>query len=207
MKFNLKAINVQTIIDVFNGLDLKVRFGIMGIGILSFVILDYALIMQFQIRAMDKMNGEIKQLGEDIERVKADKQRITQIKQGLEGTRTQFKAVADKIRSLADVPMVLEEISTVATASRVTLDVLNPSKEGQEHAFTIGEAKYYFLPVVINAHSGYHMFGKFLNELESANLLFIIKDLRMDNSGKEGSVNLAIGATLKVLLVDKAGGG
>ncbi len=45
------------------------------------------------------------------------------------------------------------------------------------------------------------MFGHFLNTLESGPLMFMVRDLRVEDSGK-GVENLSVQATIKVVLVN-----
>ena len=59
------------------------------------------------------------------------------------------------------------------------------------------DSQYYALPIVIAAHSGYHMFGHFLNKLESGNLLFMVHDLRIEDTGNGIAVNTLHRATLE----------
>ncbi len=197
-------IDAGKLVEKFNALDLKLRYGILGIAVVWIMLLDYALIMQFQVRALSKMKQEIATLKADTDRVKNESQRITQIMRNASGMQGQVQKFNTKIRSLQEVPLVLDEISRIANTNKVTIDQITPAKEGQEEMVTIGSIKYYALPIVITARSGYHMFGRLLNELENAQLLFIVKDLRIQPSEKPNS--LAVGVTLKVILMDKKEG-
>ena len=197
-------LNFSQVIEKFNSLDTKVRYIIFGIFLLLVVAVDYAMIMQFQLGALRAMSAQIHKIDGDIEGVKTDKQRIGQIKQNLEFARIQMKELESKIRSIAEGAMISEEITRIASESHMTIDQISPTKEGQESLVTIGNKKYFALPIVLNLHSGYHMFGLFLNKLSSGSLLFTVKSLKMEGGDKENA-NIAIQSTLKIIMADASG--
>ncbi|MBI4309971.1 MAG: type 4a pilus biogenesis protein PilO [Candidatus Omnitrophica bacterium] len=208
----------MNLIRQINNLDIKARYGIFAACVLLAAGLDYALFLRLQINDLEKINEEIKTLSADTARVKGDIQRINGIKKGLEGMRARLRELNDKIRSVDEVPSIFEEIAGTANASGFKIDQLDPSKEGRQPLMTTPDAKYYVLPIVISAHCGYHVFGRFLNKLEQGSLLFLVQDLRMEgnvianmsspdyrsnrDSGKDAGV-LAVQATLKVVLADR----
>ena len=190
-------------IEKFNSLDLRVRYAAFGLCLLAVSGLDYALLMQFQLGGLGKINEDIKKMSEEVVRVKTDIQKIGDINRGFENTRSQLQEMSGKIRSAREVPAVLEDIFRTANESGVRIDQLVPAKEGPEVLSTNAGTKYYTLPIVINAHSGYHMFGRFLNKLESGNVLFLVRNLRMESNGAKPA-NLSVQAILNVVLADKA---
>jgi Tfp pilus assembly protein PilO len=194
-------INPQILIERFNGLDLKIRYAVFAAVLVFIAGLDYLLIMRVQLDGLNKIGAEIKTLSNDTARIKVDRQRINDIKNGLESQRSQLQALNSKIRSMQEIPTVLADISRTANDSGVNINQLVPSNEGQEVLITADDGKYYAVPIVIEAHSAYHMFGRFLNTLESGNLLFMVRDLRMEGNEKDAG-RLHIQATLKMVLVD-----
>ena len=194
--------NVQSLIEKFNSLDLRIRIAVFGLCLVVIAGLDYALLMQFQLGILGKINEDIKKMSQETERVKTDIQRIGDINRSFETLRSQLLEMGGKVRSVQAVPAALEDISRMANESGVRIDQLTPAKEGPEVLSTNADTKYYTLPIVINAHSGYHMFGRFLNKLESGNILFLVQDLRIENNEAQAG-NLSIQATLKVVLSDR----
>ncbi len=197
-------VNIQPILDKFNALDLKVRYTVFGILLLLVVGVDYLFLVRAQMAGMSALAKETQKISAETKRVKIDTQRVNQIKEGLESSRTQLQQLNDKVRSLQEVPAILEDISRTANQFGVGIDQLTPMKEAQETLITGGDAKYYALPIVIGARSGYHMFGRFLNQLENGKLLFMLRDIRIEDSGK--GTALSIQATIKVILVDRTPG-
>ena len=190
------------LLDRVNGLDIKIRYAVFALGILLVMGLDYALLLRLQINHLSKIREEIKTLSADTGRVKDNIQRGNEIKKDLEGMRDQLLAVDNKIRSVFEVPALFEDISRSANITGVKIDQLMPLKDKQESLLETPGAKYYALPIVIGTRCAYHVFGRFLNKLESGNLLFLVRDLRMESNDKDAA-NISIQATLKVILVDK----
>ena len=194
-------IDVQNWIMQFNALDRNIRYAGFAVLILFFIALDYGLIMQFQFWALRNMDVQDDNLVTGTAQVKRDIKRIDQIKQGLDDSRLRFQGLIGKVRSVQEVPAVLEDISRSANEWGVTIEQLSPSKDGPELLISGDQGKYYSLAVVIGAHSGYHKFAHFLNKLEN-NLLFLMSDLTVSSGGKLKDVSMQ--ATIKVILIDKS---
>lgn len=195
-------VTVDSLITKFNGLDIKARYAIFATALLVVFAVDYALIMNFQLQFIGRSNEEIKTLSGDTARVQADKQRIDQMRKGLESSRTQLQAMNVKIRSMQEVPLILDDISRLANEVGIKIDQLIPRKEDQEKLISSPEGDFYALPIVISARGGYHPWGRFLSRLEAANLYFSLSELRIDADEKDKNNHL-ITATLKVILGDK----
>ncbi len=194
-------VHIQSILERLNRLDIKMRYAIFAVVVLLIGSIDYFLLLRLQFNALNKMDSEFKTLSADTTRVKGDVQRIEDIKKGVVDMRAKLQELNAKVRTVQEASSVFQDISSVANASHVNIDQLSPTKEGREVLATLPDAKYYALPIVISAHSGYHMFGRFLGSLESGNILFLLRDLRMD-SGDKNAATVGIQATLKIVLVD-----
>ncbi|HLD88248.1 MAG TPA: type 4a pilus biogenesis protein PilO [Candidatus Omnitrophota bacterium] len=195
-------INIQNIMRGINGADIKVRYGIFFGILLAVFALDYFLIMAPQIRSLKGLGEAAKTTSADVQRVNNDLQRIRQIKDGLNSSRAELEAMSVKVRSLQEVPVILEEISRTANQFNVKIDQVKPLSESQETLISTPEEKYYALPIVIQARSGYHMFGHFLNTLESGRLFLTLTNWRME-AGGQADKEILVQATLKVILTQK----
>ncbi len=193
----------EMIIEKFNSLDEKLRYAAFGFLLLIVFLLDFALIMNFQLRFIQNSNAEIKTLSADIGRVVADKQRIAQMRKGLESSRAQLQAMNIKVRSVQEVPAILEDISRLANEVGLKIYQLTPQRDTQETLITSPEGNYYALPIMIQARGGYHIFGRFLNRLENANLFFSVRDLRIEAQEKDHN-NQLISIAIKVILIDRS---
>lgn len=195
-------VTLEDLIGRFNGLDIKIRLGFF-VGILLLVLtIDYFAVLQFELRGLRLTAESIKNTEEDIAKLQADQARLGQIKNTLNKVKEDFNKMQGKIRSLQELPMILEDLSKMAVAAHLTVDQITPSREGQEDFATIAGVKYFALPVVVTAHCGYHNFGQFLNTVENSNVMFLLKDLRLEGSEKQNSA-VSVTATLKVIVADR----
>lgn len=193
---------VQAILDKLRAQDEKIRYAIFAVVLLFIFAVDFFGIVNFQLGSIKSMQEEIKKIRDDSTRVTADIQRVQNVQKSLEDMKTKLLALNSKIHTAQEMPAIFEQISRTANEFHVNIDQLTPSKEPEEVLATGPDGKYYALPIVITAHCGYHMFNRFLGKLESSDLLFLVRDLKMDGADKD-VVNIAISATLKIVLVDR----
>lgn len=196
-------VSIEDIINKFNRLDINVRLGIFIGVLLAILVIDYFALMQFELKTLNSINVQVKKHKEDIEKLLGDQARLGQIKKSLSLVKDDFAKLHEKIRSLQDLPFVLEDISKMAMQAQIQVDQITPSREGQEDFATVGSNKYFALPVIIKINARYHTLGKFLNVLENSNVMFLVKDLRVENGEKANGL-LPVTLTIKVILADKS---
>lgn len=196
-------LDLNQILEKLNSLPLNVRYGIFAGVLLLLVAADYFLLMRPQLAGMKSVHAETLKTQGDTARVKSEMERINAIRSGLEGMRGQLQAVSGKLRSSQEVSLIFEEISKAADGTGLKIDQLSlaPGKDGKDVLIATEDTKYFALPIVIIAHSGYHTFGRFLNKLEAADLLFMVQDLKMESGAAGGP--LTIQATLNIIMADK----
>ena len=78
-----------------------------------------------------------------------------------------------------------------------------PDKAQLEVLKSTSDGRYIGLPIVIKAHGGYHMFGRFLNKLENEDMFFIMKDFIIQNGDKDVHTHF-FSLTIEAVLVDKS---
>jgi len=196
--------NLSKIVEYFNNLSDQARYAILGAVVFLIILLDVLFLVVPQISGIAGANEQIKKLSEDTQQVLTDRRRINLLKKNLQEARLQSRALSAKVRSIQEVPAILGIISSIANEYGVKIDQLVPEKSQQESLTTSADGKYYALPVVIKARCGYHMFGHFLNKLESQDLYFIMKDFIIQNDEKETNTHV-FSLTIKIILVDRAG--
>ena len=197
MKFDLTKI-----LESFNNLNAQARYGIFGAVVELILAADVFLLALPQCRSIGEIDKQIKKTSEDTLQILKDKQRIKQIRKNLEETRLKLEAMNNKVRSVQEVPAVLETISRVAQENGVKIEQLMPDKPKQESLTVSADGRYYALPVMIQARCGYHKFGVFLNKLEHEELYFILKDLTVQHDDKLTNGH-SFALTIKIILVDK----
>jgi Tfp pilus assembly protein PilO len=195
-------LDLNNIIAYFNNLNEQLRYGLLGLAVLLVIVLDVFFLVLPQIGGIADVNSQIKKMSEDIQKVHTDKERIEQLRKNLKDTHAQLNALSARVRSLQEVPAILSTISNIANQYSVKIDQLVPEKSMQETLTSDADGKYYALPILIRAHCGYHMFGRFLNDLENEDLYFILKDFIIQNDVKEPATH-SFSLTIRVILVDR----
>lgn len=198
MKFDFAKI-----LEIFNSLNEQARYSIFGGVVVFILLLDGFFLVLPQCGSIVDINNQIKDLSSDTAQVVNDKQRIDSLKTHLEHTRLTLEAMNTKVRSLQEVPAILDDISRIANEYDVKIDQLMPQKQGQESLAKSEDGHYYALPIVIQTRCGYHMFGRFLNKLENEDLYFSVKDLSVKNEEKTPTTHL-FSLTIGIILVDKS---
>jgi Tfp pilus assembly protein PilO len=179
-----------------------VRYSILGGIVFLIILLDIFLLVVPQIDGIANVNDQIRKMTEDTQQVLTDRQRIIQLRKNLQDARVQLNSLSMKVRLIQEVPAILSTISSIANEYGVKIDQLVPEKNQQEPLKAAMDGKYYALPVVIKAHCGYHMFGRFLNKLENEDLFFILKDFIIQNVEKDPNMHL-FSLTINIILVDR----
>ena len=197
MKFDL-----ATIVEYYNNLNDQLRYAVLVGVVFLVILLDFLILVGPQMGSISDINDQIKKLSEDTQQVLVDKQRIEVLRKNLQDSRLKLKALSSKVRSVQEVPAILSTISSVAKEYGVKIDQLVPEYSQQEVLPATPDGKYFALPVVVKAHCGYHMFGRFLSQLENDDLYFIMKDFIIQNEEKETSTH-SFSLTIKIVLVDR----
>ncbi|MEI7998096.1 MAG: type 4a pilus biogenesis protein PilO [Candidatus Omnitrophota bacterium] len=195
-------IDIGLIIEKFNQLDAKIRYAAFAGILLVIFLVDFFTLIGFQWGSLEKIYTENQALQQNIERLKSDIHGIDQMKAGLQQSRKQLEAMNMKIHAVTDKDAILEDVSRIANEADVKIEQLTPQIESQQALVSSGALKYYALPIVIQASSGYHTFGHFINQLEQAKLFFTISSLTMEDRGGD-SHRHSINTTFKVVLSDK----
>jgi len=199
-------LDLNKILEYFNNLNDKARYGILGGVVFIIILIDVFLLFLPQLNSITSINDQITKMTADTEQVLTDRQRIGQLRKNLEANRLELKELSGKVRPIQEVPAILETISSIANEYGIKLDELVPEKDKQEALSSPKDlTKYYALPVVIKARGGYHMFGHFLNKMENDDLYFIMKDFIIQNDAKNPNTH-SFSLTIKLILVSTNGG-
>lgn len=187
--------------QLFVKLDEKNRYYVFG-GILLFVfLLDYLIIMRPQLGTLAKISPEIKLLVDDVTKAKVDIDKLLQYKSEVEKLRKKVEGESKKVRSREEVTVVLEQISRLAIDSGLRIEQITPNSAEQKLILDTKERKYYSLPISIDAKSGYHHFGKFLNQFELEGIFLTVKTFNIASVGESKLHNLKL--TLNALVYDE----
>ena len=155
----------EKISSIFEKIDGNNRYYVLG-GFMALVfLLDYFVLMSPQLAALGKINPEIRAVSDSIRRAKVDLKKLDSYQSDLENLSEKFEEANLKVKSRDEVPIILEHIANVASETGVKIDQIMPDSFGQELLTENSQRRYYDLPIYIEARSGYHSLGRFLNKL------------------------------------------
>ena len=156
------------IFEIIAKLDEKNRYYILGGLLLLIFLIDYFLVLQPQLSTLRSLNPKISLLAGDIKTAEENNRKLNQYQNDLTRLRDKMKLVNQSIISEGEVPWIMEKISRMANKSGVKIDQIMPLKSSQTMLMKNNEAKYFSLPILVDARSGYHDFGRFINDLENS---------------------------------------
>lgn len=137
------------------------------IGVLIFVfLLDYLMWMKPNLAMLAKITPENKVLSGDIQKAEGDIQRLESYKGEAARLKAGIEEMNLKIKSKDEVSMILEHVSLLADQNKVDVDQIMPSSHDQHVLLEEEKRVYLSLPILVEARSGYHDFGRFLNDIE-----------------------------------------
>ncbi|MCR4336281.1 MAG: type 4a pilus biogenesis protein PilO [Candidatus Omnitrophica bacterium] len=138
------------------------------VGGVVFIILafDFLAVMQFQIRELASIGAQNKELISNVMKTKADIENIPQYQKEIESFKVQLEGTQQKIRSREALSVVLEEVSRAASQDQVGIGKIVPDPSEEKSILKTSDGEYFSIPIAIEAKSGYHQFGHFLNRIE-----------------------------------------
>ena len=191
--------DLSKIVGSFNSLNDQMRYAILGGVVFLILLLDGLLLVWPQISSISDNNDQIKQISDDTQQVLVDKRGAKGVNKSLQEERNQLSSLNIKVRPMQEVPAILSTISSIAKEYDVKIDQLIPEYSLLETLNTVEDSKYYALPVLIKARSGYHHFGHFLNKVENGDLFFVMKEFIIQNDEKNPNVH-SYSLTIKIIL-------
>jgi len=160
----------EKISSIFERIDGNNRYYVLVGFMALFFLLDYFVLMSPQLSALGKINPEIQAVSDNIKRVKGDMKKLDTYQSDLEKLSEKFEEANLKVKSRDEVPIILEHIANIAGETGVKIDQIMPDSLDQELLTENNQRKYYDLPIYIEARSGYHSLGRFLNKLSQSDI-------------------------------------
>jgi len=172
-------------------------------GILALIlVVDYFGVMQFQIGTLSSLNPKIRDLSQEVKATKSNIQRMPQYQKEVRDLEQRIADINDKMKPRAGVPLILENISRVASKNGVQVEQLMPDTAVDQPVAKNKDGFFYKIPIVVEARSGYHQFGRFLNELEREEVFLSIPEFTIAAAGNEAAQH-AIKLTIHAIVFDK----
>ncbi len=158
-------------------LDPRVLYVVFGLGILLLVAADVFLLLRPQVSGLlsqNKKNGELKS---QIEKLQNDKKHVGQFQKGLADMKSKVAEFDRMVYAKDDVPVALNNISTLANEYGVQIDQLAPQRQSEDQLVKNDDGVYKSIAIFIEARSGYHEFGRFINKMEKDNMFWKLDEL------------------------------
>lgn len=163
--------NIQ---DFLSKIDEKNRYYLLIGALVLIFLLDYFVIMRPQLVALTKIQPEIKILLQDIQTARDDTQKMGFYQGEIKRLQNVLEKTSQRVFSKEEVSAILERISRLAGETGMKIDQITPFNDDQEILLEDHKRTYYALPILLEAMSGYHDFGKFLNRLEQDDLFLSV---------------------------------
>ena len=165
-------------------------------GIFAVILVVFYLFpLQFQLKTLQAINPKIEELNREVTETKNNILRVNQYKKELSRVEGKYENLQRRIKRKEDIPLLLENISRIADRYGVRIEQILPQTAMNDPILENNEGKYFSIPIVIEAQSGYHQFGQFLNELEREGVFLRLPNFSLQTGIADSqmvSINLAI---------------
>lgn len=174
------------------------------LGIILFVILSVAYLgaMRFQISYLRSVNPEIMRLSQEFNSTQSHIARVPQYRQEVQRLTVELQSVNEKIRSKEQIPAILENISRMANEHGVEIEKIMPNTAASRLVLQNNNGQYYSIPILVEALSGYHNLGRFINRLEREEDFFSIPEFTITTNA-EDPTNHVVKLTIDAVVFEK----
>ena len=193
---------LEKISEAIPKIDEKSRYIILGGVLILIFLVDYFLVMQPQLKTLRALNPKITLLAGEVKTAEENIRKIDFYQAELVKLRDKVDVVNRRIMGKEEVPLIMEKISRIARNNSVKIDQIMPLKGSEEQVMKNNEGKYLALPIRLDARSGYHDFGRFLNEIERNDTFFNVSNFTFMADGNDNMRHVAK-LTLKVVIFEK----
>ena len=167
---------VKFSIDLKDKKKVLILGAIVGVGAiyiyLSFILLPQIARVAVAYSKADKLNSEAKVAQREISEIEGLKKQVIKYRGKIESYESMLPAEQE-------IPKLLEGLSDMAKSANVKIVAITPIQSKQEAQ---NNQTYQEIPILINAKSGYHELGKFLNNLENADRFMKVIDIRINEN-------------------------
>lgn len=153
------------------------------IGVLVFFLLmDYFLFMRFQLGVLRTLGPKRSEIADGFRQFETNRSRVDKYKKDVVLLDKKLAVLEGRIRTVEQIPAILEELSRAANRNKIFVEQILPDTNLGDPVLKNADGQYYLMSVVIEAKSGYHNFGRFLNELEETRALMKISQVNISSN-------------------------
>jgi len=147
-----------------------------ALGLIFVLILYFNLLLKPQVIKIAKLITKANKVRAELKGAEADIAKIDQFKKEIEAYKGKVDSYEKTLPAEQEIPSFLENLSNMAKSSNIKIVAITPVVA----AGGGGEAEkgiYQEIPILINAKSGYHELGRFLNKLETSDRFMKVADI------------------------------
>ena len=170
-------------------------------GLIIVLLLDYFLLFQFQLSNLRSLNPKLSSLSQDLKLARINIKQMSNFQNEIKQLAVKSQEINSKIKSKEEIPLILESINRLASKNGVVIDQIVPNTASEEMVLKNNDGQYLAIPVKVEAYSGYHNFGRFLNQLENEEKFVVISDFGI-NGNAQDAVHHSISLTFRVLIFE-----
>ncbi len=189
--------NLSAVLDKINKGN---QYYVLG-GLILFVFLfDYFLLMRPQLSSSAKASQEIKKLAGDFKKAKEDLAKSGGYQKEVDRLKEKFESMSRKVKSKEEVSLILERVSRLAYKNGIKIDQMVPNSQEIEVLVKNNDRSYSALPILVEAKTGYHNLGKFINDIERDDMFLTVDSFTISTIME--SRQLEVQLTLKAIVFE-----
>lgn len=186
--------------DILKKINLKEQaFIVYSAGVVLILLIYFFSFFRPTFSSFRKVNAQINKLKSELKIAKVDIANIENLRKQFNSMKEKMDYIKLKFPKEAEIPSLLEALSTIAKESQVKIAEIKPEKETTLKGVSAKlkpESKFYSeIPISINANCGYHQLGTFINRLEWLERFMKITDIQIEgdaSSPKSHDVKLLV---------------
>lgn len=189
---------IQPVLEKINEKNLPV---ILFFTVVIIVALDFFVLLGPQWGSLSKINPKIKTLSDELKSTKDNIDKMAFYINQSNKLKIKFDEMSARVKPREEVPIILERISRLALKNNIKIDEMTPDQTNQKELLKEKERTYYALPIVIEANSDFHSFGRFLNQVETDDVIFLVNSFKIVSRGEARQHDIKL--TLDAIVYDK----
>lgn len=196
--------DIKTLLAKLNlGQDKEKTLKLAGVVALIAISLYFYIFIRPTFSELSILGKDIRMLRADIKNVEDALAKEGLLQKRLEDVYNKALLYEKKLPAEHEIPILLEELSTMAKLTYVKILGINPLSP-KRHSAKGGDKKPYSeIPIAVTAQSGYHQLGAFINRLEKADRFMKVSDIDISGNTNNKRVHRVELVVSTYILLDK----
>lgn len=172
---------------------------LLSVAMVFIFYLDYKYILEPQFKDLSSVRLKLKNTRRNVETFQKELSTMRELKQKQESMGEEQAAQTKKMISGDQIPFLLKEISDISNRNQVRITQIKPSGQPRD-ARAQKPQKFNTELITLEMSCDYHHCGQFLNDLENAETLLTLEEMKISSNPKEyfrQDVRLVIKAYVK----------